>query len=151
MKIIQIVGWSKSGKTTFIKNLIPELEKKGRVATIKHLGDHDFNLEKGKDTTDFYESGSTISIGIDASKSVAAIRTNSLDEILRMLSNFGINYTILEGFKTQMFSKIAIGDITVDNCVLSNPTVNDVISSLHLFEEYRPTNPKKGKSTKGRR
>jgi GTPase SAR1 family protein len=38
MKIIQIVGTSNSGKTTFIKNLIPELKKLGTVAVIKHLG-----------------------------------------------------------------------------------------------------------------
>ncbi|RQW06400.1 MAG: molybdopterin-guanine dinucleotide biosynthesis protein B, partial [Calditrichaeota bacterium] len=45
MKIIQIVGRSNSGKTTFIRNLVPQLKKTGKVAVIKHLGDHDYQLE----------------------------------------------------------------------------------------------------------
>jgi len=48
MKIIQIVGRSNSGKTTFIRKLIPELKKIGKVGVIKHLGDHDFVLETEK-------------------------------------------------------------------------------------------------------
>ena len=54
MKIIQIVGRSNSGKTTFIRNLIPELKKRGSVAVIKHLGDHIYNIEEGKDTIGFF-------------------------------------------------------------------------------------------------
>jgi len=46
MKIIHIVGRSNSGKTTFIRTLIPELKKLGTVAGIKHLGDHEYQLEK---------------------------------------------------------------------------------------------------------
>ena len=46
MKIIQVVGRSNSGKTTFIKQLIPILKTQGRVAVIKHLGDHEYELEE---------------------------------------------------------------------------------------------------------
>ena len=74
MKIIQVVGRSNSGKTTFIKQLIPHLKTLGHVAVIKHLGDHEFELEKGKDSTGFFEAGAEISVGIDAHKSVVAIR-----------------------------------------------------------------------------
>ncbi len=70
---------SNSGKTTFIKNLIPELKKKGTVAVIKHLGDHNINIEEGKDTTVFFDAGADISVGIDAHKAVVAIRKNSLE------------------------------------------------------------------------
>ena len=89
MKIIQIVGRSNSGKTTFIKNLIPELKKKGNVAVIKHLGDHTYNIEEGKDTTVFFDAGADISVGIDYHKAVAAIRKNTLDEVLHMLLDQG--------------------------------------------------------------
>lgn len=138
MKIIQVVGESNAGKTSFIKQLIPALEKRGRVAVIKHLGDHEFSLEKGKDTTQFFEAGATISIGIDANKSVAAIRAPTLDGILRLLDHEGIDYIIIEGFKTCTFPKIVIGDLPMENCVVSNPTVNEVLSSLHRFEDYPP-------------
>lgn len=136
MKIIQIVGRSNSGKTSLIKKLIHELEKKGPVAVIKHLGDHEFNLEKGKDTTQFFDSGATISVGIDKKKSVAVFQTTQLDDLLKLLNNQGIEYTIIEGFKTYRFPKIVIGDLHVENCVAANPTVDEVLTSLHQFEDY---------------
>ena len=149
MKIVHIVGRSNTGKTTFIKQVIPELERKGRVAVVKHLRDHRYNLQKGKDTTEFFDSGATISIGIDHEKSVAAIRTTALDDILQFLFLEGIEYTIIEGFKTRQFPKIVIGDLPAENTVLSNPTVKDVLSSLDRFEDYTP-GIKSGKSHKKR-
>ena len=136
MKIIQVVGRSGSGKTSFITKLVPELEKKGRVAVIKHLGDHEFNLESGKDTTVFFYAGATVSVGIDNQKSVAAIRTSRLEDILTFISNQGIEYAIIEGFKSHAFPKIVIGDLPVEHCIAANPTVDDVLASLDLFQDY---------------
>jgi len=66
MKIIHIVGSSGSGKTTFIRKLIPALKRQGSVAVIKHVGDHSYTLEEGKDTTVFFETGADISVGVDS-------------------------------------------------------------------------------------
>ena len=136
MKIIQVVGRSGSGKTSFVRKLVPELEKKGRVAVIKHLGDHEFNLENGKDTTLFFYAGATVSVGIDNQKSVAAIRTTRLEDVLKFLSDQGIEFAIIEGFKTHAFPNIVIGDLLVKDCVAANPTVDEVLASLHQFEDY---------------
>jgi molybdopterin-guanine dinucleotide biosynthesis protein MobB len=137
MKIIQIVGNSNSGKTTFIKDLIPELKKKGNVAVIKHLGDHTYNIEKGKDTTVFFDAGADMSVGIDSHKAIAAIRKNTLDNVLGMLLEQGMDYAIIEGFKQRSFPKIVIGSLTADTCILTNPTIKEVITSLSLFENFR--------------
>jgi molybdopterin-guanine dinucleotide biosynthesis protein MobB len=136
MKIIQVVGNSNSGKTTFIKNLIPELKKKGNVAVIKHLGDHTYNIEEGKDTTVFFNAGADISVGIDSDKAVAAIRKNTLDEVLGMLFDQEMDFAIIEGFKQRSFPKIVIGNLTADTSILTNPSVDEVISSLNLFENF---------------
>ena len=136
MKIIQVVGTSNSGKTTFIKNLIPELKKFGTVAVIKHLGDHTYNIEEGKDTTVFFDAGADISVGIDSCKAVVALRSNNLDDILGMLFDQGMDFAIIEGFKQRSFPKIIIGSLPADKCVLSNPGVSDVIASLSLFENF---------------
>ncbi|MGD0080042.1 MAG: molybdopterin-guanine dinucleotide biosynthesis protein B [Methanoregula sp.] len=137
MKVIQVVGRSNSGKTTFIKNLIPELKKYGKVAVIKHLGDHDYLLEEGKDTTIFYDAGADITVGIDANKTVITFRKNQLDDTLRMLFFHRIDYAIIEGYKERSFPKIVIGNLTVDQYILRNPTVDEVIKSLPHFEDFQ--------------
>ncbi|WAC05650.1 MAG: molybdopterin-guanine dinucleotide biosynthesis protein B [Methanoregula sp.] len=136
MRIIQVVGRSNSGKTSFIKKLVPELEKMGRVAVVKHLGDHEFGLEKKKDTTQFFEAGATISFGVDNKKSVGTFRINRLNDLLFLFSQQGIEYAVIEGFKTYGFPKIVIGDLVTENCVASNPTVQEVLASLERFDTY---------------
>lgn len=136
MKIIQVSGRANTGKTTFIKNLIPVLKSQGRVGVIKHLGDHDFLLDEGKDTTLFFENGADISAGIDSHKSVIALHTDNLDKMLRFFKNEGMDFAVIEGFKKRNFPKIIIGDLPSDTCVLRDPTVEQVISSLPLFEDY---------------
>jgi molybdopterin-guanine dinucleotide biosynthesis protein MobB len=136
MKIIQVTGRSNSGKTTFIKTLVPLLNKKGRVAVIKHLGDHDFLLDETKDTTGFFLAGAEISAGIDAGKTVIALRNNSLDAMLSFLKRQGMDFAIVEGFKQRSFKKIVIGDLQVEGCILKNPTADDVVASIDRFDTY---------------
>jgi molybdopterin-guanine dinucleotide biosynthesis protein MobB len=136
MRIIQVAGRSNSGKTTFIKELIPTLNRSGQVAVIKHLADHEFQLEEGKDTTGFFDAGARISIGIDAAKAVLTVRGGTLDQALQFLYQQGINYVIIEGYKQRAYPKIVIGDLEIEGTVLRNPTVDEVIGSLEQFEVY---------------
>jgi|LSQX01.2.fsa_nt_gb molybdopterin synthase catalytic subunit len=136
MKIIQVVGHSGSGKTTFIGKLAPEMNKRGRVAIIKHMGHHTFVLEEGKDTTLHYTTGVELSVGVDDRKSVITLRTTDLYEILDLLADQGIKYVIIEGFKTYPFPSIVIGDLETDQCILRDPSVDKVISSSDDFYDY---------------
>lgn len=136
MKILHVTGSSNTGKTTFIKSLIPVLKEKGSVAVIKHLADHEFLLEEGKDTTGFFEAGAEISAGIDKDKSVVTLRNNSLDAILALFRAQGVDYCIIEGFKNRSFKKIVIGDLQAEGCILRNPAVEDVVASVDRFDTY---------------
>ncbi len=136
MKIIHIVGGHNSGKTTFIHKLLPALSGLGTTAVIKHLHSHLYSLEKGKDTTTHYEHGADVVSGIDPEKAVVAIRSGDLNGQLRMLCDMGVEYVIIEGHKTYPYPKIVIGDLEIENTVLSNPSVDDVIASMDSFSDY---------------
>jgi molybdopterin-guanine dinucleotide biosynthesis protein MobB len=136
MKIIQVVGRSNSGKTTFICRLVPILKVRGSVAVIKHLADHDFSLEAGRDTTCFFDAGADISIGVDRQKAVVATRSNDLDRILANLAAENLDFVVIEGFKQRPFPKIVIGELAIENCVLANPTADEAAAALHLFADF---------------
>lgn len=135
MKIIHVAGTSGSGKTTFIRDLLAVLKDQGSVASVKHLGHHRFDLSPGKDTTIFYEAGIRCSTGIDDEKAVFIMRGGSLTDVLRNLSDSGVEYAVIEGFKTLPYPKIVFGDAALGQVILRNPTVGQVIDSLPLFED----------------
>jgi molybdopterin synthase catalytic subunit len=136
MKIIQLVGRSNTGKTTFVKDLIGALSAFGAVGAVKHLGHHIFELESEKDTTAYYKANAAIACGIDDEKSVIINRDNDLNSVLHRLSDAGAEYVLLEGFKTRPFPRIVMGDLESEHVVLRNPSVADVIQSLDRFEDY---------------
>jgi len=138
MRIIQIVGRSNTGKTTFIVGLIRELKTKGSVAAIKHLGHDRYAVEEGKDTTLYAEAGARRSVGIDAEKTVTISSTPELTPTLTELCDAGTEYCIIEGFKTIPFPRVVIGDLESDGVVLRNPaTPGEVIEHLDRFEEFQ--------------
>ena len=107
--LVSIVGKSKSGKTTFIRRLIPELKKRGyRVATIKHA--QEINLEPGKDSQHHLEAGSSVT-AVAAPGQVVVIKPVSPDaspeEVARLI---GDDYDIIlvEGYKRSDLPKIEI-------------------------------------------
>jgi len=100
--ILSIVGKSKSGKTTLLEKLIPELKRRSyRVATIKHHSHPGFEIDQpGKDTWRHAQAGSDMVI-IAAPDKMASIRRLerelSLDEIAAGIQDMEIILT--EGFK----------------------------------------------------
>ncbi|HQP71974.1 MAG TPA: molybdopterin-guanine dinucleotide biosynthesis protein B, partial [Methanoculleus sp.] len=136
MKVIQVVGRSNAGKTTFIKSLIVALSPHGPVGVVKHLGHHGFYIEPGKDTTAYYESNAAISCGVDEEKSVFISQETDLNSALDTLCNAGVRYAILEGFKARVFPRIVIGDLECEKTLLRDPSVGDVVAALDRFEDY---------------
>jgi molybdopterin-guanine dinucleotide biosynthesis protein len=57
--------------------------------------------------------------------------------MLALLNHQGMDFVIIEGFKQQSFKKIVIGDMQVEGCILRNPTVDDVGTSIGRFDTYR--------------
>jgi len=60
-----------------------------------------------------------------------------LDTILKMYADHGIRFVVIEGYKQRSYAKIVIGSLEIDHCVLKDPTPEDVIGALHLFDDYK--------------
>lgn len=138
MKIIHIVGHSNSGKTTFIHQLLDRMTPMfpEKIGVIKHLGHHNYEMESGKDTTTHYEHGAYYVAGVDSDKAMVAIHNNEFSAVLDLFSDSGMEYAIIEGFKDEGFKKIVKGDLKIKNCIMHDPTVDEVIESLHKFDDY---------------
>jgi molybdopterin-guanine dinucleotide biosynthesis protein B len=99
--IVSVVGYSGSGKTTFIVKLVPELTRRGiRVGTIKH-DVHGFQMDKpGKDSWRHKQSGAAMTV-ISSPVQIGMVRDvdhdHSLDELLPLFLD--VDLIVTEGYK----------------------------------------------------
>ncbi len=138
MRVINIIGHSNSGKTTLVTKLVPLLAEVGTVCTIKHMGHHIWELPPGKDTTVHFEAGASCGAGIDAEKTVLTLRGTDIYLVLDFYAWMGYEYAVVEGFKEEWFSGAVLGDLATDNCILTDPTVEELFVARDLFDEYVP-------------
>lgn len=107
--IFQIVGFQDSGKTTFLKKLIEELEKvQVSAVTIKHHG-HGGKpaFHEEKDSYQHLKAGALAAIV--EGEGHLLLQSNrsywSLDEKIKLLSFFSPNVILIEGHKYESFPK----------------------------------------------
>jgi molybdopterin synthase catalytic subunit len=137
MRVVQFAGWSGTGKTTLIEEVIAAAPPDLAIGVVKHLGGvHPFALDPGRDTTRFYERGAHAVTGIDAVKGVTVLRSDTLFAALDRLSDAGCGLALVEGFKSEPFARVVIGDLPSERCVLRNPTALEVLEALDRFDEY---------------
>lgn len=106
--VYSFVGYSNSGKTTFIEQLIPILKEQGiRLAIIKHDA-HDFEIDReGKDSWRFTKAGADISAVVSANKAaVIERRSLTLDEVIARMQQ--VDLILTEGYKQERYPKIAV-------------------------------------------
>ncbi len=109
--VVCIVGRPKSGKTTLLAKLIPELQNRGyRVATIKHTT-HDFETDtEGKDSWKHAQAGSECAV-LSSGNKVSLTRNTDHDysptELSRIISD-DFDLILAEGFKQSTESKIEV-------------------------------------------
>ena len=98
--VISIVGKSKSGKTTLIEKLIPELKKRGyKIGIIKHAF-HELEFDKkGKDSWRHKAAGAE-TVMVSSPRTITIVK-NSQGETLNDLETYfqDVDLIITEGFK----------------------------------------------------
>lgn len=109
--IISIVGKSKSGKTTLLERLIPELKDRGySIGVIKHdIHDHQIDIP-GKDSYRIKESGAD-TIVISSPKKISVIRDLSNEIDLKFIAFKyleDMDFILTEGYKKQTLPKMEV-------------------------------------------
>ena len=136
--IISVVGFSGSGKTTYIERLIPALKSRGlKVATIKHHH-HGFELDKpGKDTWRHKQAGAAVTV-ISSPSRIGMVMDVDHDHSPEELALFapGVDLILTEGYKRGPYPKVEIfrPEATENKRLfcLDDPALLAVVSSENL-------------------
>lgn len=108
-KIIQVVGYKNTGKTTMTAALIAGLASKGlKVAAIKHDGHDHFEMDQeGTDSYQFGKAGAT-AVAVMSEKRTAIIKQHNtrLDDMLSQFSDY--DWIVIEGFKNAPYPKVVM-------------------------------------------
>ncbi|AKB48122.1 Molybdopterin-guanine dinucleotide biosynthesis protein MobB [Methanosarcina sp. Kolksee] len=135
MKVISVVGYKKSGKTSVVSALVRNLSGFGTVGTIKHMGEQSLNPAE-TDTGRHFDAGADTVIGITGTEEtgtevVSFSRDLNLEDALDLLCDQGLDFAVVEGFKESNLPKIAIGDLQgVSNVVFRLPAEIDMHEEL---------------------
>lgn len=139
MKVVAVVGLKKTGKTTLMSALIRSLCRYGRVGTIKNMQGH--QVDRG-DTRRHFESGADVVIGLGDAQ-ITVIRGGSLSSALIELKMRGVDFALVEGFKTSNLPKIALGAIELENVIerldismIDEPVIEDLTRKVMALEDW---------------
>lgn len=108
LPVYSFVGYSGSGKTTFLENLIPELKKKGlRVAVIKHDA-REFEVDhEGKDSWRMTKAGADVTcITSSTHGAIMENRPIEIENVIGALRN--VDIVLAEGYKQKNYKKIGV-------------------------------------------
>lgn len=119
-KIIQVVGYKNTGKTTMTSALIAGLAAKGlKVAAIKHDGHDHFEMDQeGTDSYQFGKAGAS-AVVVVSQKRTAILKqyTTEPEDILSQLSDY--DWIVIEGYKEAKYPKLVMvretHDLTLAN------------------------------------
>lgn len=141
MKVISVVGFHKSGKTTLVAALVESLKMHGRVGTIKHMPGHD--VDHG-DTSRHLLAGADVVIGLGRFR-ITVTRDWTLQSALEDLRRCGMDYVVIEGFKSSALPKIACGNIQASNVLrhvevteLDDKAVEEIVELVRSLEDFEP-------------
>lgn len=118
-KIIAVLGFSKSGKTSVIEHVISNLAKQGyRIGTIKHVHSPHHSLDvKGKDSWRHSQAGAEMVI-CSSPKEIAIFQkrndhTEDIEEVLDLVENKNLDLLLIEGFRSQVYNRHDIQKIVI--------------------------------------
>jgi len=144
MKVVAIIGKKKTGKTALIESLIPHLREYGKVGCIKHA--HELDLPTRKDTTRLFNAGAEVVIGSSGEKMVKLCGGKDLDGLIAEMANSGMDFVLVEGFKSSNLPKIALSNFSdcevrailmrLSGEMQEKETIKKIIKLVRSIEDY---------------
>ena len=109
--VLSVVGFTDSGKTTYLEKLLPALKKRGiKLGVIKH-DSHSFDIDvPGKDSWRLTQAGADITV-VSSPAKIAIIEKWEREENLSLLAlrfNGKVDLILTEGYKRDKALKIEI-------------------------------------------
>ncbi len=117
MRIISVVGYKKTGKTTLVERLVSALSKQGSVGTIKHMHEHRINTPD-TDTWKHANAGAKVVVAVTPDELVKFSRNNNLTTAIDELADEGMDFAVVEGFKDSKLPKIALGEVNTAGIII---------------------------------
>lgn len=163
MKIFSIVGNSNSGKTRLLRQLIPELKRRGHsVAVIKHCA-HGFTFDpEGKDSWQFMEAGSDGVAMISQDGLAILQRKMDKNDFHKIAAEYfkGVDYILVEGGRKdrnikkievlqegiaekvgcsldELVAVVSDVDVSIDRPVFHHDQISEIADFLEEGFEYR--------------
>lgn len=137
-KILQVVGYQNSGKTTLMEQLIAQATTEGfRVGTIKHHGHGGIPMiESSKDSSRHEQAGASITAVEGAGTLRMSIHQSNwqLADILAIYSSIEMDLILIEGYKKEHYPKVVLLRQAEDQSLLQQ--VTNIVCVL-----YWPTYP----------
>lgn len=125
-KILQIVGYQNSGKTTLMEQLIRQATMEGlRVGTIKHHGHGGVPTnETTKDSSRHEQAGAVVTAVEGAGTLRMSIHQNSwkLADILAIYESLPLDIMLIEGYKNEHYPKVVLLRTAQDQVLLQQVT-----------------------------
>ncbi|TVT26729.1 molybdopterin-guanine dinucleotide biosynthesis protein B [Salinicoccus cyprini] len=148
MKILQVVGFKNTGKTTLLENMVRLLKaKRMKVAVIKHHHLDDGIVAEGNDTSRFAGSGADVTILNTPSRSMCIKnRTPDLGSQIDQLEG-AVDVLLIEGCKHAAHPKIVltysftdghtnVGDMEFVNVLIYADMRYDESKIIEWFDEW---------------
>lgn len=125
-KILQIVGYQNSGKTTLMEQLIKQATMEGlRVGTIKNHGHGGVpTIETSKDSSRHEQAGAVVTAVEGAGTLRMSIHQNSwqLADILAIYESLPLDIMLIEGYKNEHYPKAVLLRTAQDQVLLQQVT-----------------------------
>ncbi|WP_169776088.1 molybdopterin-guanine dinucleotide biosynthesis protein B [Lysinibacillus xylanilyticus] len=137
-KILQIVGYQNSGKTTLMEQLITQATTEGfRVGSIKHHGHGGIPMiESSKDSVRHEKAGASVTaVEGEGTLRMSIHQSNwQLVDILAIYETFNMDIIFIEGYKNEDYPKVVLLRRAEDQSLLQK--VTNIVCVL-----YWPTYP----------